>query len=109
MWLTLALRFQVVNRILDSLDQWRLRVAYLDLQLLCRQLGSANSGAGTVEMNAFLDAAARAVIDIFELGQADGSGRDDAEFSGSALVRYAIEDFCFLRFNKNEIVQENIE
>ena len=57
-----------MNRVLESLDQWRLRVAWLDLQLLCQQLTTTGSGgASSSEMNQFLEAVARAVLDVFEL------------------------------------------
>ena len=59
---------QVVNRVLESLDQWRLRVAWLDLQLLCQQLTTSSSGGVAAgEMNLLLDTVARAVLDVFEL------------------------------------------
>lgn len=58
---------QVVNRVLESLDQWRLRVAWLDLQLLCQQLTTSSGGVAAGEMNLLLDTVARAVLDVFEL------------------------------------------
>ena len=74
----------MVNRILENLDQWRLRVAWLDLQLFCRQLGSAGSGAA--EMNSFLDAVARAIVDVFELTQ-PANVKEDSE--GASLKKRA--------------------
>ena len=73
-----------MNRILENLDQWRLRVAWLDLQLFCRQLGSAGSGAA--EMNSFLDAVARAIVDVFELTQ-PANVKEDSE--GASLKKRA--------------------
>ena len=70
---------QLVNRVLESLDQWRLRVAWLDLQLLCRQLGSPSGNSASGEMNLFLDAAARAIVDIFELCQPEGSVKEESD------------------------------
>ena len=52
---------------LESLDQWRLRVAWLDLQLLCQQLTTTSAGVAAGEMNLLLDTVARAVLDVFEL------------------------------------------
>ena len=52
---------------LESLDQWRLRVAWLDLQLLCQQLTTSSGGVAAGEMNLLLDTVARAVLDVFEL------------------------------------------
>ena len=63
---------KMVNRVLENLDQWRLRVAWLDLQLLCQQLTPSGNGGGAstaAEMNQLLDAVARAVLDVFELSQ----------------------------------------
>ena len=46
-------------------------MAWLDLQLLCQQLTTTASGASSssssTEMNQFLEAVARAVLDVFEL------------------------------------------
>lgn len=55
-----------MNRVLENLDQWRLRVAWLELQLLCQQL-TTSGGTSSADMNHFLEAVARAVLDVFEL------------------------------------------
>ena len=88
--------YQVVNRVLDSLDQWRLRVAWLDLQLLCQQLivpgpTAATSGTGPspLEMNQLLDAVAKAVVDVFELSQPQMSVKEETDQSGAALKKRA--------------------
>ena len=87
---------QVVNRVLDSLDQWRLRVAWLDLQLLCQQLivpgpTAATSGTGPspLEMNQLLDVVAKAVVDVFELRE---------EKTNSCLFSVG---FIILKYNYN--------
>lgn len=63
------------------MDQWRLRVAWLDLQLLSQQLIAPNNNVASnpTEINLFLDAVARAVIDVFDL--LPPNNREDAEQS----------------------------
>lgn len=81
---------QVVNRVLESLDQWRLRVAWLDLQLLCQQLTAIGSGgASSADMNQLLEAIARAVLDVFELSTTSGVKEEPDQSGGSALKKRA--------------------
>lgn len=82
----------MVNRVLDSLDQWRLRVAWLDLQLLCQQLAPSSSGVSTTaEMNQLLDAIARAVLDVFELSQPMGIKEEGDSSNGSNALKKRTE------------------
>ncbi|XP_038050746.1 mediator of RNA polymerase II transcription subunit 12-like protein isoform X3 [Patiria miniata] len=55
---------QAITRILRSLDQWTLRVSWLELQLMLKQC--ANS-----EMNPLLDNIAKATIEVFQQQQGD--------------------------------------
>lgn len=79
----------MVNRVLESLDQWRLRVAWLDLQLLCQQLTTVGSGGtSSADMNQLLEAIARAVLDVFELSTTSSIKEDpDQGGSSSALKK----------------------
>lgn len=52
----------MIVRILEHLDQWTLRISWLDLQLMYRQSLSTNT-----ELNAWLDTVARAAIDVFHM------------------------------------------
>ncbi|XP_077555179.1 mediator of RNA polymerase II transcription subunit 12-like protein isoform X10 [Haemaphysalis longicornis] len=52
---------QLVSRVLLGLDQWSMRVSWLELQLRYKQCASA------AEVNAWLDSVARATIDVFQL------------------------------------------
>ncbi|KAL8595943.1 hypothetical protein ACOMHN_018255 [Nucella lapillus] len=49
----------LINRVLQNLDQWSLRVSYLELKLLLEQVNTQ------AEMNSILDLIARATIDLF--------------------------------------------
>ncbi|XP_075535912.1 mediator of RNA polymerase II transcription subunit 12-like protein isoform X4 [Dermacentor variabilis] len=52
---------QLVSRVLLGLDQWSMRVSWLELQLRYKQCASP------AEVNAWLDSVARATIDVFQL------------------------------------------
>ena len=59
-------------------------MAWLELQLLCQQL-TTSGGTSSADMNQFLEAVARAVLDVFELStpivvkeEADQSGGNSA-------------------------------
>jgi len=67
-----------LSPILEGIHQWRLRFAWLDLQLLCRQLGSPSGKSASGEMDLFLDALARAIVEMFELGQPEGSFKKES-------------------------------
>ncbi|XP_076454432.1 mediator of RNA polymerase II transcription subunit 12-like protein [Babylonia areolata] len=71
----------LINRVLQSLDQWSLRVSYLELKLLLEQ---ANTQA---ETNSILDLIARATIDLFhqqtEIKLAGGSSPQEEIKSSS--------------------------
>ena len=70
---------QLINLVLERLDQWRLRVAGLVKTLLCRQLGSPSRKSASGEMDQFLDSPARAIVDIFELFQPEGSVKKESD------------------------------
>ncbi|XP_033637539.1 mediator of RNA polymerase II transcription subunit 12-like protein isoform X2 [Asterias rubens] len=63
-----------ITRILRNLDQWTLRVSWLELQLMLKQC--ANS-----EMNSLLDNIAKATIEVFQQQQGD-----DGSTSKGALI-----------------------
>nr|KAG5692294.1 hypothetical protein BaRGS_009504 [Batillaria attramentaria] len=50
---------QLINRVLQNLDQWSLRVSWLELQLLLKQASTQ------AETNSILDHIARGTIDLF--------------------------------------------
>lgn len=78
---------------MESLDQWRLRVAWLDLQLLCQQLTTTGSGgaASTSDMNQFLEAVARAVLDVFELSTPSSIKEEPDQSGGSGSLKKRVE------------------
>lgn len=45
----------------QNLEQWSLRMSWLDLQLMFKQFASGSS-----ELSAWLDMVARAVVDVFQ-------------------------------------------
>lgn len=82
----------MVNRVLESLDQWRLRVAWLDLQLLCQQLTTTGSvGSSSTDMNQLLEAIARAVLDVFELSTTSGIKEDPDQGGGTSALKKRTE------------------
>ncbi|KAJ8916222.1 hypothetical protein NQ315_016361 [Exocentrus adspersus] len=58
----------MISRILENLEQWTLRMSWLDLQLMFRQF-SPNSP----ELSQWLDTVAKAAIDVFQLNAPYGS------------------------------------
>lgn len=61
----------IITRILENLEQWTLRMSWLDLQLMFKQFN-----ANTSELNQWLDTVAKAAIDVFQLNSnADGTGQ----------------------------------
>jgi len=52
----------IIARILENLDQWTLRMSWLDLQLMFTQFSPGSS-----ELNQWLDTVAKAAIDVFQL------------------------------------------
>ncbi|PNF33047.1 hypothetical protein B7P43_G16368 [Cryptotermes secundus] len=71
----------IIARILENLDQWTLRMSWLDLQLMFTQFPPGSS-----ELNQWLDTVAKAAIDVFQLtsGGATG-GLDGKEENRSGL------------------------
>ncbi|XP_026323522.1 mediator of RNA polymerase II transcription subunit 12-like isoform X2 [Hyposmocoma kahamanoa] len=51
----------MITRLLENLEQWSLRMSWLDLQLMFKQFPS-----GSAELSAWLDTVARAVINVFQ-------------------------------------------
>lgn len=51
----------MITRLLENLEQWSLRMSWLDLQLMFKQFPSGSS-----ELNTWLDTVARAVINVFQ-------------------------------------------
>ncbi|CAH0406083.1 unnamed protein product [Chilo suppressalis] len=51
----------MITRLLENLEQWSLRMSWLDLQLMFKQFPSGSS-----ELSAWLDTVARAVINVFQ-------------------------------------------
>lgn len=51
-----------VIRILDNLEQWSIRVSWLELQLMYKQ-----TNANSPELSSWLDTVARAAIDVFQV------------------------------------------
>lgn len=52
----------MIGRILENLEQWSLRMSWLDLQLMFKQFNTNSS-----ELNQWLDTVAKAAIDVFQL------------------------------------------
>lgn len=52
----------IIVRILENLDQWSLRISFLDLQLMYKQTCSVQA-----ELSNWLDTVARAAIDVFQI------------------------------------------
>ncbi|XP_046669089.1 mediator of RNA polymerase II transcription subunit 12 isoform X4 [Homalodisca vitripennis] len=52
----------IIVNILENLDLWTLRMSWLDMQLMYKQLAS-----GSQELNQWLDTVAKAAIDVFQL------------------------------------------
>nr|CAD7411497.1 unnamed protein product [Timema cristinae] len=52
----------IIARILENLEQWTVRMSWLDLQLMFKQFP-----AGSSELNQWLDMVAKAAIDVFQL------------------------------------------
>uniref|UniRef100_A0A8D9FIE5 Mediator of RNA polymerase II transcription subunit 12-like protein n=1 Tax=Cacopsylla melanoneura TaxID=428564 RepID=A0A8D9FIE5_9HEMI len=58
----------IIIHVLENLDQWTLRMSWLDMQLMYQQFASmANKGNSSVELNQWLDTVAKAVVDIFQV------------------------------------------
>ncbi|CAG9782849.1 unnamed protein product [Diatraea saccharalis] len=51
----------MITRLLENLEQWSLRMSWLDLQLMFKQFPSGSS-----ELSAWLDTVSRAVINVFQ-------------------------------------------
>ncbi|KAJ0181317.1 hypothetical protein K1T71_003402 [Dendrolimus kikuchii] len=51
----------MITRLLENLEQWSLRMSWLDLQLMFKQFP-----LGSSELNSWLDTVARAVINVFQ-------------------------------------------
>jgi mediator of RNA polymerase II transcription subunit 12 len=54
----------IISRILENLEQWSLRISWLDLQLMYKQTAS-----NSVELSNWLDMVARAAIDVFQINE----------------------------------------
>ncbi|XP_059617864.1 mediator of RNA polymerase II transcription subunit 12 isoform X2 [Phlebotomus argentipes] len=52
----------IIVRILENLEQWSLRISWLDLQLMFKQTNSSSA-----ELTNWLDTVARAAIDVFQV------------------------------------------
>ncbi|XP_012157623.1 mediator of RNA polymerase II transcription subunit 12 isoform X2 [Ceratitis capitata] len=61
----------MIIRILENLEQWTLRISWLDLELMYRQIMNNQT-----ELNSWLDTVAKAAIDVF---QKDALGSDKNE------------------------------
>ncbi|XP_022102013.1 mediator of RNA polymerase II transcription subunit 12-like protein isoform X2 [Acanthaster planci] len=76
---------QAITRILRNLDQWTLRVSWLELQLMLKQC--ANS-----EMNPLLDNIAKATIEVFQQQHSDeGSAATKSAPGGQNGQRKAVQ------------------
>ncbi|KAG1673141.1 Mediator of RNA polymerase II transcription subunit 12-like protein [Nymphon striatum] len=76
---------QHVIRILQNLDQWTLRVSWLELLLMYKQSQASN------ELNAWSDSLARATIDIFqltseELSSSKSNSKNNSKNSNSGVA-----------------------
>lgn len=67
----------IITRILENLEQWSLRISWLDLQLMYKQT-SQN------ELSTWLEMVARAALDVFQI--LDGNGKQDKPKSSIWLV-----------------------
>ncbi|XP_046392614.1 mediator of RNA polymerase II transcription subunit 12-like protein isoform X2 [Ischnura elegans] len=67
---------RVVASILENLDQWTLRMSWLDLQLMFRQFSS-----NSAELSQWLDIVAKAAIDVFQVSGGGDSSRSTEERS----------------------------
>ncbi|XP_037934116.1 mediator of RNA polymerase II transcription subunit 12-like [Teleopsis dalmanni] len=65
----------MIVRILENLGQWTLRISWLDLQLMYRQL--MNNPA---ELNMWLDTVARAAIDVFQMEEINLPNSNRSEY-----------------------------
>ncbi|XP_048481682.1 mediator of RNA polymerase II transcription subunit 12 isoform X3 [Plutella xylostella] len=72
----------MITRLLENLEQWSLRMSWLDLQLMFKQFPH-----GSTELNAWLDTVARAVLNVFtcEKDRA-GSERGGGKWSESVWL-----------------------
>lgn len=61
----------MITRILENLEQWTLRMSWLDLQLMYKQFANNSS-----ESNQWLDTVAKAAIDVFQLSNTSNSGHN---------------------------------
>lgn len=70
-----------LSSVLQNLDQWTLRMSWLDLQLMFTQFPPGSS-----ELNQWLDTVAKAAIDVFQLTSGGAtSGLDGKEEKRSGL------------------------
>ncbi|KAG4072103.1 hypothetical protein HA402_015602 [Bradysia odoriphaga] len=56
----------IIVRILENLEQWSLRISWVDLQLMFKQTNT-NTSSPSPELNHWLDTVARAAIDVFHV------------------------------------------
>lgn len=67
----------IIARILENLEQWSLRISWLDLQLMYKQTGQT-------ELLTWLEMVARGALDVFQI--ADGNSKQDKPKSSIWLV-----------------------
>lgn len=58
--------------ILQNLEQWTLRMSWLDLQLMFKQFNT-----NTPELNTWLDNVAKSAIDVFQLSSPSSSHNEE--------------------------------
>ncbi|XP_049822887.1 mediator of RNA polymerase II transcription subunit 12 isoform X3 [Aethina tumida] len=58
----------MISRILENLEQWTLRMSWLDLQLMFKQFNP-----NSPELSQWLETVAKAAIDVFQLNSTNGS------------------------------------
>ncbi|KOB66209.1 Mediator of RNA polymerase II transcription subunit 12 [Operophtera brumata] len=83
----------MITRLLENLEQWSLRMSWLDLQLMFKQFPSGSS-----ELSAWLDTVARAVINVSS-GAGSGGKRGvggGCSCAGGSAVRLANEPLLSL-------------
>lgn len=64
----------IITNILENLDQWTLRMSWVDMQLMYEQFRPNSS-----ELNQWLDMVAKAVIDVFQLNCAEKEDKRHAK------------------------------
>lgn len=67
--------------LLQNLEQWTLRMSWLDLQLMFRQFNTNSS-----ELNQWLDTVAKAAIDVFQLTSTGGHHMDDKKYAPTIVT-----------------------